>query len=61
MRDVFICFNGDFDLRLSQAYSAFQEEKKKVQQNKLMKAYLSLSHLVNEVPIFISKSSEKPF
>lgn len=37
-------------------------KKKKVQQNKLMKVYepqLSVSHLVNGVLIFISKSSEK--
>lgn len=28
VRDVFLCFNGVFDLRLSQAYSVFQEQKK---------------------------------
>lgn len=41
----------------------YLRRKKKVQQNKLMKAheaYLSLSHLVNGVLLFISKSSEKP-
>lgn len=56
---VFFCFNGAFDLRLSQVYSVFQEQKTK--QNNVYEEYLALSHLANGLLVFIPEFSGKPF
>lgn len=52
---VYFCFNGALDLRLSQIYSIFQDQKSP-NQNKYRK-HIRLSHLLNGLLAFLSELS----